>query len=205
MPPELRYGRTDGDLYGGCCACLPWIPTREPPPAPCLTAPAPGGMVVPSTPDSDPISVDPDIQTQADARFEKAIEETGARDPREFYRGMLRELKAQDPDAYTEAVRLYHESVIRAIAQGEADPLEAWLEFGRALAERLHPGRTVEVDATGRASTLEPPARWDRLTLHLPDDERANAVPIGLPPELTSAQRATVDLLAFRKVRLPEA
>lgn len=148
--------------------------------------------------------MDPDIQTRADARFEEALEATGARDPREFYRRMLSEIKTADAAAYETAVETYRETVIQAIAEDGADPLEAWLEFGRGLAQKLHPGRAVVIDPTGKATALTPPATWDRLILHLPDDARTQAMTIGLPPELTRAQRATIDLLALRKIRLPE-
>ncbi len=49
----------------------------------------------------------PQLREQADQRFQQALEKTGARDPREFYRKRLRNLKAQNPEAFRRAVE-YH-------------------------------------------------------------------------------------------------
>jgi hypothetical protein len=139
----------------------------------------------------------------ADARFALRLEETGARDPREYYRGLLKELKGRDADAYQGAVARYEEAVVSAIAAG-ADPLAAWLAFGVELARIVGgPGRTVVVDETGRAAELDGPPTWQAMVLHLPEARGARGLPVGLPPELSSAQRATVDLLVHGKVRLP--
>ena len=149
--------------------------------------------------------MDDEIRKAADRAFEEALEEHGARDPREFYRTILRELKGGDAQSYQESVEEYERDLLPSIAQGRADPLQAWLGFGLRLASRLHPGRSVEIDASGRASPLEDDASWRTLVLHLPDDRRARAIVVSLPPEPTPAQRATIDLLASGKVTLDEA
>lgn len=146
-----------------------------------------------------------DHQRKAEARLEKALEETGARDPREFFRGILRDLKARDETRYRSAVADFEERVVRAIAEEEADPIRAWLEFGLRLAERVHPGRAVVVDPTGRAEPYAPPPSVEMLILHLPDEGRARAVPIGLPPVMSGPQQAALDLLCHGKVRLADA
>lgn len=140
---------------------------------------------------------------EAEERLNQALLETGARDPRESYRDMLRELKLRSEPDYRQAVAGFQESVLAAIGDRGADPLSSWLQFGRELAERLYPGRDVVIDETGRARALAPPPSWRDLILHLPDDQRAKGVVVGLPPELTRAQRASVDLLARGSVRLP--
>ena len=148
--------------------------------------------------------MDPQLRARADARFERLVEETGARDPREFYRGMLRELRALDEERYETAVADFRDRVLRAIAENSGDPLQSWLQFGLRLAESLHPGRAVIVDELGRSRAYTPPPSWKDLILHLPDEGRVRALPVGLPPELSGAQQATVDLLCQGRVKLPD-
>lgn len=142
-----------------------------------------------------------DLSAQAEGRLEAVLAESGARDPREFYRERLRDLKRADPAAYERAVEHYREVLIPEVASGRADPLLAWTEYGRLLAGALAPGRTVAIDATGRARTYERPTS-DELVLHLPDAKGARALLVGLPPDLTSAQRAAYDVLVAGKQRL---
>jgi hypothetical protein len=144
-----------------------------------------------------------DLTAEADRRLEEALATTGARDPREFYRERLRELKQANPDGYAEAVAFYRDELIPEVASGVGDPLVAWTEYGRRLAEALAPGRTVAVDATGRAHAYEPPAPLDHLILHLPGGRGGRALLVGLPAELTSAQRATYDVLVAGRQKLP--
>ena len=142
-----------------------------------------------------------DLTAQADRVLEGALEGSGARDPREFYRERLRELKQTDPDGYAEAVGYYRGTLIPAVAQGTEDPLDAWTEYGRRLAQALAPGRTVSVDRSGKAHPYEGPAR-DLLILQLPDDTGARALLVGLPSDLSAAQRATYDVVVSGKQRL---
>jgi hypothetical protein len=144
-----------------------------------------------------------DLTAEADRRLEDALASTGARDPREFYRERLKELKQANPDGYAEAVAFYRDDLIPEVASGEGDPLVAWTEYGRRLAEALAPGRTVAVDVTGRAHTYEPPAPRDHLILHLPGGRGGRALLVGLPAELTPAQRATYDVLVSGRQKLP--
>ena len=144
-----------------------------------------------------------DLQTEADRRLEAALAASGARDPREFYRERLRELKQGDRGAYEQAVEYYRDTLVPAVARG-ADPLPAWTEYGRKLAELGVPGRTVMVDRAGISAPYESPAAVDRLILHLPDGSRGRAVVVGIPAELSRAQRATYDLLVGGKLTLKE-
>ena len=139
---------------------------------------------------------------RADARLEAALMEAGARDPREFYRERLRELNQQNPEGYAAAVVYYRDTLIPEVASGQGDPLAAWTEYGRRLAEALSPGRTVSVDATGRAYPYQAPAPRDILVLHLPEAKGSRALLVGLPGELTPAQRATYDVLVGGKQKL---
>jgi hypothetical protein len=139
---------------------------------------------------------------QADALLEAALRETGARDPREFYRDRLRELKERDKEAYAEAVRYYEQTLIRSIASRAAEALTAWTEYGRKLAELTTPGRTVAIDRSGRAGPYASPAAKEALVLHLPEAAGARALLVGLPAELSDAQRATYDWLVTGRLKL---
>jgi len=140
----------------------------------------------------------------ADARLGEALQASGARDPREFYREQLKALREADEDAYRQAVSYYRDTLIPSIADGSSEPLPAWTEYGRRLAELTEPGRTVEVDPSGRASEWE---RWkqDALVLHLPEEARTRAILVQLPPEPSAAQRATYSWLVAGRNKLPDA
>ncbi len=140
-----------------------------------------------------------EMQDAADRALEAALDATGARDPREFYRVRLRELRSADPAGYERAVAYYRDELIPAVAAG-APPLDAWTEYGRFLAEATSPGRTVSIDESGRAHGYAGPDPT-RLLLHLPDEKGARALLVGLPPELSPAQRATYDVLVAGKHR----
>jgi len=142
-----------------------------------------------------------DLTPAADQALEAVLAETGARDPREFYRERLRELKRADASAYEREVTYYRETLIPSVARGEGDPLAAWTEYGRRLAQALAPGRTVGIDETGQAHAYEGPTPG-RLILHLPEENGARALLVGLPPELSTAQRATYNVLVEGKQRL---
>lgn len=137
----------------------------------------------------------------ADLAFARALEASGARDPREFYRARMLELRQADPDAFARARTYYEETLVPTVASGSVDPIQEWLDFGRLLAEWTAPGRTVMIDGSGRAAPWDSPVPLDRLVLHLPEG-RGSAIPVGIPPELTPAQRATWDLLVKMKREL---
>lgn len=140
------------------------------------------------------------IAAEAEKRLEAALEAEGARDPREFYRERLRDLKQADADAYAGAVAYYRDTLLPSIAEGGADPLDAWAEYGRTLAAALAPGRTVRIDGTGRAHPYERPSRSD-LVLQIPETKGGRAVLVSLPTELSRAQKATYDVLVAGKTR----
>jgi len=138
----------------------------------------------------------------ADERLQAALEQTGARDPREFYRERLRELKEQNPEGYAEAVRYFESTLVPTIAGGTVEPLVAWTEYGRRLAEMSAPGRTMTIDPTGRAQPYEPPPAGDALILHLPVAATQRALLVSLPRALSPAQRATYDWLVAGQQKL---
>lgn len=151
--------------------------------------------------------MDQEIQERADQIFEDALRKTGAKDPREFYRKRLREMKADNPDAYREAVAYYENQLVPSIAEAGDDPLTAWQQFGCQMAELTVTGTPVEIDATGRRLPYVPPTPADRMVLHVPQGSKGRALVVGLPPELSAAQLATYDLLVGgrQKMRDQEA
>jgi len=147
--------------------------------------------------------VNPEIKAEADRRFQVAMEATGARDPRDFYRQALRDLKESNPDGYDRAVGHFQEDLVPGIASGEKEPLEAWREYGRLIAELTTSGRTVEVDETGIARPYSPESPLDRLVLHVPEEKGRRAILVSLPPHPSPAQRASFELLVRGKQRVP--
>jgi hypothetical protein len=145
--------------------------------------------------------MDESLRARADARFERVLAETGRRDPRDYYRERLRALRERDPAAFRQATGHFEEVLLPRVAAGEADPLEEWLEYGRLLAQLEEPGRTVAIDRRGRARSYSRPVAPGDLILHLPDDRGAAALVVGLPPELSAAQRATYELLVLKRTR----
>lgn len=144
-----------------------------------------------------------DDQTRrAERRLEEALDETGARDPRDFYRRQLLRLKEADAAAYERAVEAYQGTLIPSIADGDAEPLVAWTEYGRTLAQLIAPGRTVSIDPTGRSEPYASPPRSDALVLHLPSRSSDGAELVALPAELSDAQRATYDWLVANRQAL---
>ena len=136
-----------------------------------------------------------DLQQKADARFEAALAATGARDPRDYYRLRLQELRQSNAEGYTDAVAYYQSTLVPSIAEEDADPLEAWQAFGLRIAHFTAPGRAVAVDQAGRSRPFEPPGSAEDMILHLPDARNRRALLVGLPPEPSSAQMATYNWL----------
>jgi hypothetical protein len=139
-----------------------------------------------------------DLTAEADRLLQESLDASGSRDPREFYRERLRELKSSNADGYQSAVAYYRDTLIPRVAGGEVEPLAAWAEYGRVLAECVAAGRTVSIDETGRAHPYQEP-KDSHLVLHLPEDNRIRAILVGLPAELSSAQRSTYDVLVSGK------
>lgn len=140
-------------------------------------------------------AMDDDLRRRADARFEQALKQTGARDPRNFFRDQLRELKGANAEGFRRALRYFEETLIPTVAAEGSDPVAEWLEYGRLLASLSVPGRTVQIDTTGRALDYARPVPLDSMVLHLPENASRPALVLGIPPRLSPAQRASYDLL----------
>ena len=141
--------------------------------------------------------------TTAEQALEAALTTSGGRDPRDFYRERLRELKQVNPESYRAAVTYYREVLIPEVASGAGNPLDAWIEYGRTLAEALAPGRTVSIDETGKSHNYEG-VDSSGLILHHPQETAARALLVSLPVTMSSAQRATYDVLVKGKQRAQE-
>lgn len=138
---------------------------------------------------------DTSLRERADRRFEHALAEAGVADPRNAYRGWLRQLREQSPERYQRAIGYFEKRLLPAVAAEGSDPIQEWIEYGRLLAEQSSPGRTVQIDPTGREWPHAAPVPADHLVLHLPASTREAARVVWLPRDLSSAQRATCDLL----------
>jgi len=138
---------------------------------------------------------DATLKDRADERFADALRSTGARDPREFYRDRLRELRGRDERAFAQALDYYDNRLLPAVAADGSDPVAEWVEYGRILAQLTADGQTVQIDPTGCSLPYSPPVPLDHLILHLPTATREPALVIGLPTQLSPAQRATYELL----------
>jgi hypothetical protein len=128
----------------------------------------------------------------------EALKRAALADMRPAYRKLLIRLKGSDPSAFEEVSRQYREEVEPAIAAGDVDPILAWLGYGISLAERLAAGRTLAIDASGRARSFEASSALDAgvMILHVPEDDRAPATLLAVPSAPSESQQETAALLA---------
>jgi hypothetical protein len=142
--------------------------------------------------------MDDTAKLAAEARTLEAIASGPYDDFREAYRDRLRWLKEARPQAFSDAVGSY-ERLVESVAAG-ADPIDAWLEYGKQLGDLSGRGRVVRIDETGR----EVPATGTgtEMLLHLPDDINVPALPLAIPRAPSEAQKATLDLLVHRRLAL---
>ena len=150
-------------------------------------------------------SMDETLQDQADKRFEEALDRSGARDPRDYYRERLKDLRQSDPEAYRAAVSYYQETLIPAVAAPDSEPLVEWRAYGLEIARLTAAGRTVAVDATGRARPFEEPCPEEAMVLHLPDQRGGRPLLVGLPASPSAAQMATYDWLVGGRRQLRQS
>jgi len=133
----------------------------------------------------------------ATRRTDEALRSAAITDPRPTYRALLRDLKATDLEGFEQATRKYRTELVPSVAEEQSDPLTAWLEYGRWIAQRARPGKVVAIDGSGRARPAPADAApdGDALLLHVPGDARARAIALATPLEPTDSQRVTVELL----------
>jgi hypothetical protein len=141
-------------------------------------------------------------KSRADERMATALAaDPSVRDPRPFYRPVLKHLRETDPEGFGRALGYYESTLVPEVAGG-ADPLACWLEYGRLLADALGPGETVAVDATGRARPVgeEELGVSPGLLLHLPSAGSAPVLVLRYPVPSSPHQDAAVELLAAGRV-----
>ena len=136
-------------------------------------------------------------RTRAETRTDDAVAASGFEDPRIALRRRLKHLKDNQPTAFAKALEYYEQDLVPRIADG-GDPLAEWLDYGRQLGDLTSPGRTMSVDASGRARPIRSGLEDQTLVLHIPHDTAADVLPLAVPRELSAAQQATLDLLVNR-------
>lgn len=146
---------------------------------------------------------DEGLRSAADRRIAEALAATGVPDPRDRYRGWLRELRSRDEGAFREALAHYEQELVPTVAGGSADPLAAWTRYGLRLAERLMPGEAVRIDESGRSRPLNGAPVPTELVLHLPRATRERALAVHIPSAPSPAQRAAYALLVEHAVEAP--
>lgn len=158
---------------------------------------------MPRTPPPTTLSdMSDDLRARADARLEEALASAAITDPRPHLRPILKHLKENDPAGYRTALSHLETALIPAVA-ADADPLEAWLEYGRRLAELAGAGKTVAIDGSGRSSPADAPADSpppESLLLYLPDAAGTPAAVLRCPRQTTPAQDASIALLVLGRV-----
>ncbi len=137
-------------------------------------------------------------KTRADARIDRAVATSDYEDPRPGLRARLRYLREERPAAFTAALKYYEETLLPVVAADDSDPVLEWIHYGRRLGELTAPGKTVVIDVTGRARELAPDTESFGLILHIPADPAVEALAIAVPREMSTAQRASYDLLIDR-------
>jgi hypothetical protein len=145
--------------------------------------------------------MDDTVKTQIDSHTAQAIEASPYEDFREAYRERLRWLKDADPQAFGQALSYYNETLVPKIGDGQP-VLEAWLRYGRQLGELSGAGTLYAIDASGRAMALDDVQASGDLLLHLPEQTSIPALPLAIPRDLSTHQKATLDLLVRRKLAL---
>ena len=150
---------------------------------------------------------------RGEERYREALERYELADVRPPCRELLRQLRDADQVGYERAVRRYESELVPEVAEGDSDPVVAWLRYGAWLADQLRPGRAVAVDPGGKARPLSEltgdggassgsgpdaegasfPAR--HFVVHVPEEWKEGGRIIAVPREPTEFQDATRELL----------
>ena len=129
-----------------------------------------------------------ELTAEADRLLAEALDASGERDPRDYYRSRLKELRVSNPEGYDAAIEYYQNKLIPPIASGEVEPLIAWMEYGKFLAESFTPGQTVSINQSGESHPYDPTTTSGKLVLHIPESGKGGrAILVGLPSELSPA------------------
>ncbi|HUG42559.1 MAG TPA: hypothetical protein VMM12_18995 [Longimicrobiales bacterium] len=144
-----------------------------------------------------------DPRTRADARLEAALASAPFRDPRPYFRPILKHLREHDAAAFERALTHFESALVPMVA-GEGDPIAAWLEYGRVLTTLAGDGRIMAVDGSGRAEPAGDSPDATSLLLYLPDAPETPAVVLRCPRAATPAQAASIELLVLGRVSVSD-
>ena len=136
-----------------------------------------------------------DLAAVARSRTDSSLAGAGLEDPRPALRDLLRQLRAQDSEGFSEATERFAQVLVPAAASETSDPLVAWIEYARWLSDRLAHGRAVRIDITGRASPASGDPEPGMLLVHIPDEQARRAMVLLAPRQLSEAQQETIRLL----------
>lgn len=136
-----------------------------------------------------------DLAAVARRRTDSSLAGAGFEDPRPALRDLLRQLRAQDAEGFSEATDRFEQVLVPAAASDSSDPLVAWIEYARWLSDRLAQGRAVRIDVTGRASPASGDPEPGMLLIHIPDEQAKRAMVLLAPRQLSQAQQETIRLL----------
>jgi hypothetical protein len=139
-----------------------------------------------------------DPRARADARLDDALADADCRDPRPFYRPVLRQLRERSPEAFQAAIAYFDETLVPGCLDG--DPLAAWLDYGTHIAGAIGSGRIMDIDGTGRARIAADPGAATGLLLFIPDATSAPILVLRYPTDATPSQQATFELLVEGRV-----
>jgi len=137
-----------------------------------------------------------DLSEVARSRTDSSLSRAGLEDPRPALRDLLRRLRTEDSEGFAEATDRYERVLVPVAASEDTNPLVAWIEYARWLADRLAPGRAVKIDETGRALPASGEPEPGMLLVHLPDSQTTRALVLLAPQQLSESQQETVRLLA---------
>lgn len=136
-----------------------------------------------------------DDEGAASDRTEAALKSGGYADIRPVYRAILKRLKQKDAVLFDEATARYEETLVPALADGDTEPVAAWVEYGTWLARKLATGRLVRLDESGLATNSEASPKPGQVLLYLPDEKGESAIPLLRPAAPSAAQKAALGLL----------
>ena len=136
-----------------------------------------------------------DLAAVARNRTDSRLAQSDFEDPRPALRELLRRLRTQDVEGFAEATQRFEQVLVPAAASKDSDPLVAWIEYARWLSDRLTHGRAVRIDATGLASPASGEPERGMLLVHLPDEQKARAMVLLAPRQLSAPQQETIRLL----------
>ena len=138
---------------------------------------------------------EPAVLQAAEERYGAELARRSVADLRPACRRLLRQLKATAPGAYELGVGRYENELLPSIADGSANPVDAWISYGSWLCDQLYQGYVVCVDRSGRSTPLDGPLPPGGLAMYLPNKDDQPTILLAMPESPSHHQAATRDLL----------